>query len=80
MKNRFSTLLESLLETAEVGTLRSLLSVICNPRQDIPLLAVLASPVFGFTADDLAAFRSKNKRCSIGMVCTGCNAVYLLFT
>ena len=52
----------NLLETAEVGTLRSLLSVICNPRQDIPLLAVLASPLFGFSADELAAFRSADKK------------------
>ena len=54
-----------LLETAEVSTLRSLLTVISNPRQDIPLLAVLASPVFGFTADDLAAIRSADKKCCI---------------
>ena len=51
-----------LLETAEVGTLRSLLAVVCNPRQDIPLLAVLASPVFGFSADDLAAFRGADRK------------------
>ena len=47
-----------LLETAEIGTLRSILQTISNPRQDIPLIAALASPVFGFTADDLAAFRA----------------------
>ena len=50
-----------LLETAEIGTLRSFLETIYNPRQDIPLLSVLASPVFGFTADELAAFRAKRK-------------------
>ena len=55
----------NLLETAEVGTLRSLLAVICNPRQDIPLLAVLASPIFGFSADDLAAFRGADKKSCI---------------
>ena len=54
-----------LLQTQEIAVLRALLQTVANPRQDIPLLAVLASPVFGFTADDLAAFRSKNKRCSI---------------
>ena len=51
----------NLLETAEIGTLRSFLETIYNPRQDIPLLSVLASPVFGFTADELAAFRAKRK-------------------
>ena len=50
-----------LLQTEEIGTLRSLLQVIINPRQDIPLISALASPVFGFTADDLAAFRSKQR-------------------
>lgn len=53
---------QNLLQTQEIGTLRSLLQVISNPRQDIPLLAALANPVFGFTADDLAAFRSKNRK------------------
>jgi ATP-dependent helicase/nuclease subunit A len=52
---------EDLLQTPEVATLRSLLQTISNPRQDIPLIAVLASPVFGFTADDLAAFRAKRR-------------------
>ena len=54
-----------LLQTQEIAVLRALLQTVANPRQDIPLLAVLASPVFGFTADDLAAFRSRNKRSSI---------------
>ena len=52
---------EDLLQTPEVATLRSLLQVIANPRQDIPLIAVLASPVFGFTANDLASFRAKRR-------------------
>ncbi len=50
-----------LLQTEEIGTLRSLLQTIANPRQDIPLISALASPVFGFTADDLAAVRGKQK-------------------
>lgn len=51
-----------LLKTEEISTLRSLLEVVMNPRQDIPLISVLASPVFGFTADDLAAVRSNQKK------------------
>ena len=50
-----------LLSTREIATFRSFLKTIMNPRQDIPLLSTLASPLFGFTADDLAAFRSKHK-------------------
>ena len=50
-----------LLKTPEIAAIRSLLQTVSNPRQDIPLIACLVSPVFGFTADDLAAFRSKSK-------------------
>ena len=51
-----------LLTCQEIQVLRSILQTISNPRQDIPLLAALASPVFGFTADELAAFRGQQKR------------------
>ena len=54
-----------LLKTREIGTLRSLLQTIANPRQDIPLVGTLASSVFGFTADDLAAIRARQKKGSI---------------
>ena len=54
-----------LLLTEEVSTLRCLLQIISNPRQDIPLIAALASPIFGFTADDLAKLRSRNKNCGM---------------
>lgn len=42
---------------AEIGMLFSLLQVIDNPNQDIPLLAVLLSPIYGFSADDAARLR-----------------------
>ena len=42
---------------AEVGVSVSLLRVIDNPMQDIPLLAVLMSPIYGFTPDDMADIR-----------------------
>ncbi len=51
-----------LLQTQEIATLRAFLEVIVNPRQDIPLLSTLASPIFGFTADDLAAIRSGRRK------------------
>ena len=56
---------EDLLQTQEVAVLRSILQTVSNPRQDIPLLATLVSPVFGFTADDLAAFRAGKRQCCI---------------
>ncbi len=54
-----------LLQSEEICTLRSLLQVIMNPRLDIPLISVLASPIFGFTANDLAAVRSQQKKGTI---------------
>ena len=50
-----------LLQTEEIATLRNLLQAVYNPRLDIPLISVLASPAFGFTADDLAAIRTRKK-------------------
>ena len=43
--------------TAEVRMIISLLRVLDNPLQDIPLTAVMMSPVFGFTATELAEIR-----------------------
>ncbi|MEO3947371.1 UvrD-helicase domain-containing protein [Gorillibacterium sp. CAU 1737] len=41
----------------EVEVMLSLLQVIDNPYQDIPLAGVLRSPLVGFTADELAQLR-----------------------
>jgi len=54
-----------LLKTEEICTLRGILQTILNPRLDIPLVSILASPVFGFSADELAAIRSAQKKGSI---------------
>jgi len=43
----------------EVQDVLNLLQVLDNPFQDIPLLSVLASPVFGFTTRDLATLRTQ---------------------
>jgi len=51
-----------LLKAEEICTLRSFLQIIMNPRLDIPLIGVLASPIFGFTANDLAAIRGNQKK------------------
>lgn len=45
------------LGAVEVETMLSLLQVIDNPRQDIPLAAVLRSPLVGLMAADLAWIR-----------------------
>ena len=44
-------------ESLEVRDLLSLLRVLDNPSQDLPLLAVLRSPLVGLTADELASIR-----------------------
>jgi len=44
-------------ESLEVRDLLSLLQVLDNPSQDLPLLGVLRSPLVGLTADELAAIR-----------------------
>lgn len=44
---------------SEVASILAFLSVIDNPNQDIPLLSVLMSPVYGFTADDMAKLRAE---------------------
>ncbi|OPY57852.1 MAG: ATP-dependent helicase/nuclease subunit A [Pelotomaculum sp. PtaU1.Bin035] len=44
-------------EATEVETVLSLLKVIDNPRQDIPLAGVLRSPIVGINAGELAEIR-----------------------
>ncbi|MBR7146280.1 MAG: UvrD-helicase domain-containing protein, partial [Oscillospiraceae bacterium] len=48
-------------ETIEIAVLYALLQVIDNPRQDVPLITVLRSPLFSFTPDDLARVRGKTR-------------------
>lgn len=44
-------------EFTEIAVMLSLLKVIDNPASDVELLSVMMSPIFGFTAEDLASFR-----------------------
>ena len=44
-------------EATEVEVMLSLLKIIDNPKQDIPLAAVLRSPIGGFSHDELARIR-----------------------
>jgi ATP-dependent helicase/nuclease subunit A len=44
-------------ESLEVRDLLSLLQILDNPSQDLPLLAVLRSPLVGLTPDELAGIR-----------------------
>ena len=44
--------------STEVNVALALLQIVDNPRQDVPLISALRSPVYGFTADQLALLRA----------------------
>lgn len=44
-------------DTIEIRTMMSLLKIIDNPLQDVPLLASLRSPIFSFSEEDLVEIR-----------------------
>lgn len=49
-------------KTSEVQVVLSLLQIIDNPLQDIPLLSVLRSPIVSFTTDELAELRLADRK------------------
>lgn len=53
------------LTAHEVMVAVNFLRVIDNPLQDIPMLCVLMSPVYGFTPDDLAQIRADSRKESL---------------
>ncbi len=50
---------EDFFSTTEVNVAMALLEVVDNPRQDVPLIAALRSPVYGFSGDQLAMIRAE---------------------
>ncbi len=52
------------LETIEIDTILSLLKIIDNPLQDIPLVTVLRSPIGGFTDNELLEVRLEDEKAS----------------
>lgn len=57
-------------ETPEVYAAMSILRIVDNPRQDVPLIAALRSPVYGFTADQLAFLRGESSGDFYSALCT----------
>lgn len=49
------------LDTVEVSTALSILRAVDNPLIDIHLTAAMMSPVYGFSADDMAVVRMKDR-------------------
>jgi ATP-dependent helicase/nuclease subunit A len=52
-------------KSVEIQVILSLLQIIDNPQQDIPLLAVLRSPIVSFSTNELAELRLVNRRGTI---------------
>ena len=50
---------EGFLETPEISAALSIISVVDNPMQDIPLVAAMRSLAYGFSADELAMIRAQ---------------------
>jgi len=60
----FSDVSSEYLESMEIQTIMSLLKIIDNPMQDIPLVTVLRSSIGGFTDNELVEIRENNKNVS----------------
>lgn len=58
----YAELRDGYFEATEVETMLSLLRVIDNPYQDIPLAGTLRSPIVGLSAEELAAVRIASGR------------------
>ena len=50
---------EDFFASTEVNVALALLQIVDNPRQDVPLIAALRSPVYAFSADRLAQLRAQ---------------------
>lgn len=59
-------------ETTEIKTIMSLLQAIDNPLQDIPLIALMRSPIFAFSPEELIDLRSLDNKLSFYEICRGC--------
>ena len=49
---------DDIFSTTEVSVIYSFLQIIDNPRQDVPLISVLHSPLYGFDGEHLARIRT----------------------
>lgn len=49
-------------ETVEISVFANLLRIVVNKRQDIPLLSVMRSAMFGFSADEMSEIRIFQKK------------------
>ena len=52
----------SFLDSSEIALALNLLRITDNPKQDVPLLSVMLSPLFSFTADDISQYRIDSRK------------------
>ena len=51
---------KNFLMTKEISTILSFLRVINNPLQDVPLIAIMLSPLFSFTLDEIVEIKAQS--------------------
>ncbi len=61
----FTEVSDSFLTSKEIALVLNLLRIIDNPKQDIALLSVMMSPIFGFSVDEVAEIKKKNRKGSV---------------
>lgn len=71
----FNEVSSTFLTSKEIALVLNILRIIDNPAQDIPLLSVMMSPVFGFTVDEVADIKQKDRRGSVYSCLTQSKAV-----
>ncbi len=59
----YTQISKSYLSSLEVQTVMSVLQAVDNPRCDIPLIAAMRSPIWGFSPDELAEIRCAAGKC-----------------
>lgn len=55
----------SFFDSREIKVMLNFLRVLDNPVQDIPLLSVMMSPIYGFSADDMAEIKCTEKHSNL---------------
>ena len=60
-------------DTLEIRTMLQFLAIVDNPGQDIPLAAVLCSPIAGISSEEMALIRSKYSEGSLFGACMACS-------
>ncbi len=58
----FTEVTDSFLSSDEIALALNILRIIDNPKQDIPLLSVMMSPLFGFSVDEVSLLRKGRRK------------------